>query len=446
MMRSDTNKLNRALALTLSLGVIISTVFIGLNRPLLWAGFSTMIGLVAMIYFANLWRVAPNRTLAARKLWPAFACAALVPIWAIVQSIALPQGQGWGSLLSPDLQPSTLSLMPDAGRSASVRFAFYGLWMALVLEAARRVSRGRLMLQILFWGVSAHALWGLLALNVLGDITVWGEAKTTYQGFATGVFINRNSFASFLAMGAVIGVTLLIVPAANQSSHRSTLLSHGNVTNGLYALGLVIIFAALFATGSRLGVACALLACLLCIGVCLAQRGLSAWRIVLGSLGLIALGGGAMALLYGKEGILRLFDLSIAGDVRMAAWGRIWDLILLRPLTGYGFETFRPAYELIHGGTGAGEQIWDRAHATYLSLWLELGLIIGTVPIVLFFWAAMVLVRRVHARGRDAPLAIAALFAMLAVGLHSLGDFGLEMPANVFLLLTLVGIGLAPRA
>jgi hypothetical protein len=29
---------------------------------------------------------------------------------------------------------------------------------------------------------------------------------------------------------------------------------------------------------------------------------------------------------------------------------------------------------------------------------------------------------------------------------HSLGDFGLEMPANVFLLLTLVGIGLAPRA
>lgn len=153
-----------------------------------------------------------------------------------------------------------------------------------------------------------------------------------------------------------------------------------------------------------------------------------------------------MALLYGKGGILRLFDLSIAGDVRMAAWGRIWDLILLRPLTGYGFETFRPAYELIHGGTGAGEQIWDRAHATYLSLWLELGLIIGTVPIALFFWAAMVLARRVHARGRDAPLAIAALFAMLAAGLHSLGDFGLEMPANVFLLLTLVGIGLAPRA
>lgn len=56
------------------------------------------------------------------------------------------------------------------------------------------------------------------------------------------------------------------------------------------------------------------------------------------------------------------------------------------------------------------------------------------------------LARRVHARGRDAPLAIAALFAILAVGLHSLGDFELEMPANVFLLLTLVGIGLAPRA
>lgn len=198
--------------------------------------------------------------------------------------------QGWGSLLSSDLQPSTLSLMPDAGRAASVRFAFYGLWMVLVLEAARRVSRGLLMLQILFWGVSAHALWGLLALNVLGDITVWGEAKTTYQGFATGVFINRNSFASFLAMGAVIGVTLLIAPLSNQSSRRSAIFSHGNVTKGLYALGLAVIFAALFATGSRLGVACALLACLLCIGVCLAQRGLSPWRIVLGSLSLIAVG------------------------------------------------------------------------------------------------------------------------------------------------------------
>lgn len=444
MTGGDTGRLNRALALFLSLGVMLSALFIGLNRPLLWAGFSTLIGIAALSYFVALHRAAPDRPLGAWRLWPAFACAAMVPFWAVIQSIALPQSFGWGALLPADVQPRTLSLMPDAGLAAAVRFAFYILWMALVLEAARRVSRGLVMLKILFWGIAAHALWGLLALNVLGDITMWGEAKTTYQGFATGAFINRNSFASFLGAGAVIGVALSAMPR-ERHHNNAPIFSDARVALGLYAVGLAVIFAALFATGSRLGVISVLLASGLCLVLCLGARGLAYWRSVGITFFLIAMAALVLTLIYGQQGVLRLFDLGDAGDVRAQAWARIWTLILERPLTGYGFETFRPAYELIHGGTGAGEQIWDRAHATYLTLWLELGLVVGSVPMVLFLWAAGRLLKRIREGGRDAVLAIAALAAMGAAGVHSLADFGLEMPANVFLLLLIVGIGLAPR-
>jgi len=50
-----------------------------------------------------------------------------------------------------------------------------------------------------------HALLAMVFLILLGDCGILG-GMTAYLGAATGSFINKNSFATFLGMGLIIGL------------------------------------------------------------------------------------------------------------------------------------------------------------------------------------------------------------------------------------------------
>jgi O-antigen ligase len=112
-------------------------------------------------------------------------------------------------------------------------------------------------------------------------------------------------------------------------------------------------------------------------------------------------------------------------------------MIAARPLTGFGADSFPLAYEIFHRPPVPADLVWDRAHSTYLTLWAESGLVFGSLPPLAGALALALLWPR-----RQAPLAAAAIAALCLSGLHSLVDFSLEIPANLYLLLAVTGLGL----
>ncbi len=412
---------------------ILAAVPLGLNRPIAWLIFGAVVSAWLVIYILVLERISPGHHSLSRSDRMLLWLAALVPAWALGQAVPLPAG-----LLDAD--GTAISLLPTASAMGALRFLIYILFFYLAFAAGSRAERADRLMWLLFAGVVAHAIWGLIALNVLDDAALWGE-KTAYLGFATGSFVNRNSFATFLSIGACIGAALMlgqIQPGAGRSPS-------GKMVRGLdlavILLGLLAIWLALLATQSRLGVAGCLVGTGLCVLIFQLRRGTGLLRILIGAgvfalilvVGLVMTGGG-----LGE----RMIFLGEGTRLRLAAYGFVAELIAAKPLLGHGFDAFRPAFEGVHRPPLPGDFFWDRAHSTYLSHWVELGVLVGSVPILL---GGIVIGRLVHAiRSAEGSIvsAVATLAAIAATGIQSIADFGLEMPANALLLTGLVGLTL----
>jgi O-antigen ligase len=129
--------------------------------------------------------------------------------------------------------------------------------------------------------------------------------------------------------------------------------------------------------------------------------------------------------------------------LRLDLYQQTLQLIAQRPLLGFGGGSFEWAYQLVHLPTVAPEFRWDRAHNTYLALWAELGVPVGSLVIVLI---ALIggRVSKAMASGVGSWTAQAAcLGVVVAGGLHSLVDFSLEIQANTLLFLAICAAGLA---
>ncbi len=446
--RTGYSLLNDALAVYVAITAVLAAVPVALNRPILWLGWLALTSVVALLYFGiGYWRDPNRRLLSSKHPW-LFGLAMIIPVYALIQSVPLLGGLTAGPPLPDNLQPNQISLVPEASQMAALRFTGYILFALLVIEAAGRVDRARRIAWWVFWGIVGHAIWALVALNLLGDITVWGEEKTAYLGSATGTFVNRNSFATFLAMGAVLGLALLFEqidkPAMRKARSRAMLGREG-LDQLIVWVGLGLIFIALLSTQSRMGVFAGSVGLVTCTLAMRGKAGHTIWRTALWLVAIMVaavLGGLA---LYGQDLVWRFVFATQNAIGRGEGYAFIATLIADRPLLGYGFDAFRPTFELVRRPPMDTGGVWFRAHSTYLSHWTELGLIIGSIPIVLAGLVAKRLWDTVRRRERDYAIGVAGLSVLVVVGLHSIVDFSLEMPAIVILMLTILGLGLAHR-
>jgi O-antigen ligase len=138
---------------------------------------------------------------------------------------------------------------------------------------------------------------------------------------------------------------------------------------------------------------------------------------------------------------LRFLDVGQSAEVRIETYRQVWQMIAARPWLGYGGGAFEQAFGLFHQPPLVG-YIWDRAHNTYLTLWVELGVLVGSLPLLAL---GLVLVRLAAGlvRARESwPAILAALGVLLVSAVHSTVDFSLEMQANALVLVALLAIGL----
>ncbi len=429
----------------------ISPLLFGSNRPIFWAMWATLLGLTGMWWFGRMSSTDERFRITVHGEWGLAGCFGAMGLYMLVQILPL------GSFLppfstptAPDLQmtASTISLTPGDTLLAFLRWVSYGLLFFFAAQMAANRSRADRMLRGIYWIVVVHAVIGLAFRYQFGD-TLLGIPKISYLGSATAGFVNRNSYATFLAFGTVVGLALVlertVFPARAQDPKASRIDAYtgkGGVVQIL--VGWLVILAALFASNSRMGVAAALCGMILVVGLAFAKSppaslGKPVWLTVAGMIVTL----GLVLFLHGQTFIERLGDASQDSDIRLDIYAQVISMIKIRPWTGFGGNSFEYVYPLFHDYPVNVNFIWDKTHNTYLANWVEYGVLFGSLPLVILGIVVFRLLKDfIQTPGADI-LCLTALGAIMVGAVHSLVDFSLEIEAVTFLFSVLIGAGFA---
>lgn len=421
--------------------VLLAPLPIGGIRGFFFMLYAVIVALMGIVYAIGLHRgeVRPRVPLSALPV--SAVLFVLVILWLVVTMlpIGLLAAPEWVALSPAVEMTGSISIGPGVTFGTMVRYLTAALFFVLALQVAAERQRAQLLFRVLLWGIAAHALFALTALVNLGDVLVF-LPKEAYVGDATGTFVNRNSFATFAAFGAIIGAALLFgdddgMPA--RSAFSQTL-----VRAGLYLAPLAVIALALAYSHSRMGMFVAALG----VGVVAAFslfKTSGPRRLLAGGLIVAELVIGVV--LANSGGVLfdRLGSVDRDADLRMTVYEQTLDLIAARPLTGYGAGTYEDAYKAIKGDPLSPDSTFDAAHDLYLELATDLG-IPGAVAIVVIVLLPTLTCAAAAVRRRDNWAIPAAVVAVaLAGAVHSLVDFSLQIPSIVLMYLFILAIGFA---
>ena len=436
MAHSNMSRANALLAWLLVLFILATPLGLGGNRPQFWLINFGALALIASLY---LWRAARSGSDFARPDAIAPGGAAL---W--VLAIAYPSVIILSAALR-GLGGADVAWVTEG--FGLLRVLSYLLFGWLCLQALRNERRARVTARAAVAGLAALAAYGLLAVETPEYLLY---EKLSYDGVATGPFVNRNSFATFLALSAALSLALALTPGSSgrrRARTQANPLNLDKIIGGALAFAPVPLFlATCLLTGSRMGLFVTFLG--LAVVAMLGSRATRTGRVALA--GLLAASAIALVLaftlLFGQTTFDRLGSTGASADVRWSLYATVTDMISAAPLLGHGFDSFPEAYRQFHAPPVSVDLRWDQAHNTYLELWSELGLLAGSVPILICLSALALLWGRIREGGRPMGYPAAGIAAIAIGAVHSLVDFSLEMPANVYLFIFLIALGLAPRA
>lgn len=423
------------LFLALATFLLLIPLPVGGNRPALIVASVAALGLLSAVY----WLVRSfDRRVGAPRIGLGRVVPALFALFCLALVLQmLPASLLWINSSLPDGTPiSTISFAPTATLLLLLQVLGYGLFALLAAQVA---GRWRSVLALVRFAVIATVIYaaiGLILLTQAGD-TYFGIPKEYYLGSATGPFINRNSFATFLAMGLAASSALFCY-ALSERQGRITLQTM------LVAVGILVISVALFATNSRMGIFAGLTGGLfaLVLGGVKARFPWWLWGLVLAAL----VGAGVLLAPELGAGVLeRLLQVEGALRQRLVLYDQIVTIVAQYPWTGVGGGTFEWAFPVFHVPPLTGAYVWDRGHSTYLTLWAELGLIGGTLPILIMLWLAGRAMKDAVTSPDRWVAGVAAVAAALVVAIHSLVDFSVEIPANAFFLIAYLVAGATIR-
>ncbi len=440
------HRLNGVLAFGLGLVIVVSPILLASNRPAFWTLWATVVGAFGAIYAMRLYMLDVPARAPLSRMWVEATLFALLCLFIVAQMLPLAPlfaGFGIGVAEVPTLDGApipTNSISLDTGASAMtlLNFVTYGVFTFLAAQVLVNRGRARFFVVLLFGVITAEAVYALVSLTQLGDTLLFFD-KEAYKGVATGTFINRNSFATYLGAGISIGTALLLTI---NSTTRTLTVSQRISRVASYVGSTLIIAAALLATGSRMGMVVGFVGLVATAGswaLLGGERG--RLKVVLYIVGTALIVFVALFSLFGDTVLTRLiFDGGEEG--RLQLYQQVWGLILERPLTGYGAGSFASVYPAYQTLFNQADYLYDLAHSTYLALWFEHGLVVGSIPLIIIGAAcirAVISMREAeNTLGALVTLGVTATFAV-----HSLVDFSAEMQANAFVICIAIALAIA---
>lgn len=425
----------------------------GSARPWAWGALTAATGLLVLLRAAGDFIVQDSSEVPARLTTPAAILFALALAWAIFQCLpwapAAWQHPIWGEAggLMPGLGVlPTISVDPNASRTAIFHLATYAAIFWLAFRCCQRAEAARLL--VLAFGTvgTVYAIWSLGVYWSGNHFVLWFR-KWAYAGDLTGTFVNRNSYATYtgLTLVAMSGLLLeeiirhMALPENARVKLRAVFETLGLRPIWVIA-GVLITATTVLLTHSRGGATATgggVLGLVLIAGLVPSLRG--PWRKWVALV--VAVGALGALVLSGTETLTRLADTSWDVEGRHEIFELTLQAIANNPLIGTGFATFKSIFPTYR--TEDLPLLVDLAHNDYLENMLELGIPAAVALFLAVLWLVFQCVLGAFRRHRDAIIPCIAAGASLLIGLQSLVDFSMQIPAVAVAFLVLLGAGVA---
>jgi O-antigen ligase len=423
--------------------VLLAPLPLGSNRPLPASALAAAAGALSCAWGVGRLLGGSQQALPLRPFWPAFALVGLAAAWAALQAAPFTPA----SLHHPYWKEArevlgiavggAISINPAATLSRLTGLLAYGGIFWLALHLCRSSARAHQVLFALAAGGLLYAAYGLL------------DFARSDAEVVTSTFVNRNSYATYAGLTVLCGLGLALGElrrrARAETSLRRLALDVLARLDAPFAVGVIaclVAGVALLLTQSR-GAFVALCAALVAFVWTLRRMTLVTSGTFLKAAAVLASGlllG--IVWLAGEETLGRLTAADAHALNRVAYYRTTWDAISDRPLLGTGYGTYADAFKA-YNHPGTGTYFLDKAHNTYLQLIMELG---WPAAAALYSGLALLVFRSLQGRvrqGRSAVCPAVLAACSVLVGVHSLVDFSMEMPAIAATYALLLGLGCA---
>jgi O-antigen ligase len=446
---------NRALEIGLTLVLLGTAVAFGGVEPLAYS--LAEVGIFFLLLVFVLVRSGEGKVKLYLPLW-----ALLFVLWVGLEMVPLPAG--WIVVLSPlraaDLhlgkglgvagEWGTLSIDGHSTALALVKFLAY--LSVFVLGASLFESQGRrsLLPRALVGVGCGEAVYGIYQF-LTGSRQILNFAKLYDIGVATGTYINRNHYAGLLELTTPFALAGAFYSFQRWSEGRAGSLDRaGRPARESYFfqflfylfLTVLMIIAGLL-SGSRMGVFGLLFSLLFIALLAQMKTQRKGWLV---GVFLFSVCTAGYALWIGMNPLMtRFVEMRHAPTLEMQGRTAIWEDALAEfrasPLVGSGLGTFRLGYRGYQ--TSQVEWLVDHAHNDYLEMACETGVLGGA----LFFLPLLYLLGRMvgaflaDGRAYRRAIILGCVGSTLAMLLHSVTDFNLEIPANALTFALVLGIG-----
>lgn len=336
-----------------------------------------------------------------------------------------------------------LSLIPAETILALARFLVYALFFIALLRLDWDKNDIFALLGTAVASGVTQVIFALLKLGQgNGKFFLFFMPDEHADRFLRGTIYNPDHFSFYLELLFPIALGLLFARLhifdPGQSLREKILsLAEDRKIIPLF-LAPVILAAGIYLTGCRAGIAVLILSVMFFAQMSVYLRVNFSARRHLRMLFILA------TLLAVFIGVQNTLDKFLTGNYIEAGRINYWSNALAMagdfPVFGTGLGTFKYAYFLY--GREAG---WvDHAHNEYVESLSDMGALTAMVFFallsVLAFSLLRMWIRRRHPEVK--PVVLGVLTAMFAASFHSFFDFSLRVPANAFLLLTLLALGM----
>lgn len=382
------------------------------------------LGLAAALY----WLRVPAQDGGTGGLWlllfPCYVVLQLLPLPLFLLRLLSPARARIVDSLARLIPPAgfaPLAIAPAITVTHLLRLTAYVILFVLVRDVTRQLGRGRWLAALPLVAIAAaEAGLGLL--------------QNAHGGEVQGTYVNKNHFAGLLEMALPLAVACASALFARRTHARAA---------GMLSIALLI-FAGLVCSLSKMGFAAGLAGLFAMGALAIAGKvqGGRKWLAVAGLAALVLFG---FIFLPSDAFIANYGGLTSKGPAALEGRGPIWretlHLIAAYPVFGCGLGNYETAF--LKYQTSVVDRVFTYAHNDYLQVAAELG--------VAGFLIAAVLLLPVFARpfraasqGSDRTtryLGLGCAGAIVAIGLHSLTDFNMYVPANALAMAWVCGIG-----
>jgi len=446
--------MNNVLEWLLIAVVVGSTLAFGGVQPLAYSLVEVALfsGFVAL-----LWHQAREGKIEIRvPIWPLlFAFLIMLQVIPLPRSLILrlsparfvgPAAEGWPAHSAW----AALSIYPHSTRLAWIKILAYlsaFTLSAYVFDSGRRKSA--LIRALIYLGVFEAAYGSIQYLT--GWQKIFTYTKQYYTEEATGTFINHNHFAGFLeltlpfVMAYVFYYFQMWMDGRRQHRSRSgrTRWGSAGIQSLLYLFLVLVLLMALVFSRSRGGILAAAFTVFVVAMLAQFRSRRKAWLVGLSIFLLVA---AAYGLWIGLDPILGRFEEMgqahyFQFEGRLSFWKDSMGLIRQYPFTGIGLGNFGIAFQRFQ--TSWVTFFVDHAHNDYVEFAVETGLVGSALlflPIIYLLGKMIVSFLKDSRRYRPAIL-LGCIGSTLAILLHSITDFNLQIPSNALLFSIVLGLG-----